>query len=191
MRGSASTASSARKMRRSKPGIFWGVSAGVLLIDAFTKIIAVDRLLPAYLSRPVFGEAVRLTLVYNRGAAFGLHLGAHSRWIFIGLTLVALVVLGKLYVETPLFGRVRVLALALVAGGAVGNLLDRVKSARGVVDFLDVGVGSWRWPTFNVADIAVSVGAVLLAWTLWQSDQSAARAPATSGVESPPAGRAG
>jgi signal peptidase II len=157
-------------MPRSKPRLFWGVAAGVLLADAFTKIVAVDRLAPAYLPRRVFGDGVRLTLVYNPGAAFGLHLGEHSRWIFIALTGVALVVLWRLYLDTPLMDRVRLLALALVTGGALGNLADRLKSARGVVDFIDLGVGSWRWPTFNVADIAVSTGACVLAWVLWRSE---------------------
>jgi signal peptidase II len=62
------------------------------------------------------------------------------------------------------------LALGLVAGGAVGNLIDRVRSPRGVVDFLDVGVGALRWPTFNIADIAVSCGAIALAVSLWRED---------------------
>lgn len=161
-------------MRRSKPGIFWGVAMAVLLVDAFTKILAVDRLLPAYLPRPIWGEAVRLTLVYNPGAAFGLHLGPNSRMIFIALTFVALLVLGRLYLDTPLASRGRTLALALVAGGAVGNLLDRLKTARGVVDFIDIGVGAWRWPTFNVADIAVTSGAALLAYVLWTTDEAPA-----------------
>ncbi len=159
-------------MRRSKPGIFWGVTGSVLLVDAFTKVVAVDRLIPAYLPRPLWGEGLRLTLVYNPGAAFGLHLGAQSRWIFIALTIVALLVLGRLYLETPLVDRLRTLALALVSGGALGNLLDRLKSGRGVVDFIDVGVGDWRWPTFNVADIAVTSGAFLLALVLWRADTS-------------------
>ncbi|MDQ6829695.1 MAG: signal peptidase II [Gemmatimonadota bacterium] len=55
-------------------------------------------------------------------------------------------------------------------GGAVGNLINRILSARGVVDFLDLGSGTARWPTFNVADIGVSVGAVLLAWVLWREE---------------------
>ena len=160
-------------MRRSKPGLFWGVSMAVLLVDAFTKIIAVDRLIPAYLPRPVIGDGVRLTLVYNPGAAFGLHFGPQSRWIFVGLTLVALLVLGRLYFDTPLAHRARTLALALVTGGALGNLLDRLKSGRGVVDFIDVGVGAWRWPTFNMADIAVTSGAMLLGWVLWSAEAPA------------------
>lgn len=157
-------------MQRSKPGIFWGVAGLVLLADAFTKIVAVDRLIPAYLPRPVWGDGVRFTLVYNPGAAFGLHFGPLSRWIFIALTGLALLVLGRLYLETPLRHRVRTLALALVSGGALGNLLDRLKSGRGVVDFIDIGFGAWRWPTFNVADIAVTTGAALLAWVLWNSE---------------------
>lgn len=157
-------------MRRSKPGIFWGVTGIVLLLDAFTKTMAVDRLIPAYLPRTVWGDGLRLTLVYNPGAAFGLHFGSLSRWIFIGLTCVALVILGHLYLETPLRHRLRTLALALVTGGALGNLLDRLKSGRGVVDFIDVGIGALRWPTFNVADMAVTTGSILLAWVLWNAD---------------------
>ncbi len=163
-------------MPRSKPGLFWGVTAGVVAADAFTKMLAVDRLLPAYLPRPVLGDGVRLTLVYNPGAAFGLHFGPQSRWIFVGLSLVALAVLAKLYVDTPLAHRARLLALALVTGGALGNLMDRLKTARGVVDFIDVGVGAWRWPTFNVADIAVTTGSILLGWLLWNADERAVAA---------------
>lgn len=180
-------------MQRSKPGVFWGVAASVLLADAFTKVLAVDRLAPAYLPRPLFGDGVRLTLVYNPGAAFGLHLGAQSRWIFVGLTLVALTVLWRLYLDTPLAHRARTLALALVAGGAMGNLLDRLKSARGVVDFIDIGVGAWRWPTFNLADIAVTSGAILLGWVLWSADEASAAAPASmqAVADQPPTGTTG
>jgi signal peptidase II len=176
-------------MRRSKPGLFWGVMAAVLLVDAFTKIIAVDRLVPAYLPRQVIGDGVRLTLVYNPGAAFGLHFGPQSRWIFVALTFAALLVLGRLYLDTPLAHRARTLALALVTGGALGNLLDRLKSGRGVVDFIDVGVGAWRWPTFNMADIAVTSGAMLLGWVLWSAEvQAEARAAVNAASSEPTAG---
>jgi signal peptidase II len=65
--------------------------------------------------------------------------------------------------------------LGFIAGGAAGNLIDRVLSSAGVVDFIDVGIPSWRWPTFNVADIAVSCGAVALALSLWREDTSRRR----------------
>ena len=76
--------------------------------------------------------------------------------------------------------RFRQLALGLVAGGAAGNLVDRIRSHRGVVDFLDFGIGNLRWPTFNVADIAVSCGAVALAISLWIEDSREARHEAAS-----------
>jgi signal peptidase II len=79
-------------------------------------------------------------------------------------------------VQTSIGDRFRQLALGLVAGGAAGNLIDRIRSSRGVVDFLDVGVGSLRWPTFNVADIAVSCGGIALAIALWREDHRRARA---------------
>ena len=92
----------------------------------------------------------------------------------------ALVILGRLYRQTDPGDRLRTLALALVCGGAVGNLIDRVFRDRGVVDFIDVGVGAMRWPTFNVADMAVSTGAFLLAWVLWGEDRRAAEAEAAA-----------
>ena len=74
--------------------------------------------------------------------------------------------------------RFRQRALAFVAGGAVGNLIDRVLSARGVVDFIDMGIGEGlRWPTYNVADIAVTCGALALAISLWREDARRAPAP--------------
>ncbi len=169
-------------MERSNPNprLFFGVAASVVLVDAFTKIMAVDRLMPSRLPREVLGESLRLTLVFNPGAAFGLHLGPYSRWIFTALTVGALVLLWELYRTTRAGDFVRTLALSLVCGGALGNLLDRLKSGRGVVDFIDVGVGSMRWPTFNVADMAVSCGAVLLAIVLWKEDAAAQAAAKVS-----------
>ena len=75
------------------------------------------------------------------------------------------------YLHTRAGERVRAFALGLVTAGAIGNLIDRITSPIGVVDFIDVGVGDWRWPTFNVADMAVSVGAILLAYVLWGEDK--------------------
>jgi len=152
---------------RPRPALFWSLVAGVVATDVITKIAAV-RLLPGQrVPQNVFGEVVRLTLVYNPGAAFGLNLGPWSREIFLVLTVIALVILGRLYRSTRPGDALRVIALGLVCGGAIGNLIDRVRSPIGVVDFMDIGFRDWRWPTFNVADIAVSTGAFLLAWALW------------------------
>jgi len=155
--------------------VFWAAALVVVGLDVATKLIAEAKLLltPGI---PVIGDWFQLRLVYNRGAAFGLHVGPYSRWVFFGVAIVAVLVLNRMSVQTSLGDRFRQLALGLVAGGAAGNLIDRIRSGRGVVDFLDVGVGSLRWPTFNVADIAVSCGGIALAIALWREDHRRAHA---------------
>lgn len=150
--------------------LFWAVVVVILVADVVTKAMAESALVPHYTAREVIGDFVQLRLVYNPGAAFGLYLGGYSRWIFMALTVGALGVLWSLYRTTRGGDTPRVLALALVCAGAVGNLIDRIRSERGVVDFIDVGVGDLRWPTFNVADMGVSIGAFMLAWVLWGED---------------------
>jgi signal peptidase II len=154
-----------------KARLFWGTVFTVVALDVVTKMIAVATLVPRQLPHDVMGSTIRLTLVYNPGAAFGLHVGAASRWVFLALTIGALVILGRLYRATRAGDIARTLAVGLVCGGAIGNLIDRVRSPMGVVDFIDVGIRDLRWPTFNVADMAVSTGAVLLAWVLWGEDR--------------------
>jgi signal peptidase II len=150
--------------------VFWPVLVLVATVDFCTKALARTRLLPERMPHDVYGEWMRFTLVYNPGAAFGLHVGQYSRWIFMALTIVALVILGRLYTATRGGDLIRTLSLALVCGGAVGNLIDRIMSSEGVVDFIDIGFRDSRWPTFNIADMAVSLGAFLLAWVLWGED---------------------
>jgi signal peptidase II len=152
-----------------------------VVLDLITKLIAEATLLRTP-GISVIGDWFQLRLVYNPGAAFGLHVGPYSRWIFFVVALVAVFVLARMSRSSPAADRFRQLALGLVAGGAAGNLLDRIRSSRGVVDFLDVGIGALRWPTFNVADIAVSCGAIALAISLWREDARRAEA------ESVPAG---
>ncbi|MEP6589742.1 MAG: signal peptidase II [Gemmatimonadota bacterium] len=154
---------------------FWGLLLVVVVLDRITKVLA-ERALGAGEAISLVGETAQLRLVYNPGAAFGLHLGAYSRWIFMGIAIVAVVFLYRMWRETDLPDRLRLYALGFVAGGAAGNLIDRFISPRGVVDFIDVGIGSARWPTFNVADIAVSCGAVALALSLWREDARRAAA---------------
>jgi len=150
---------------------FWPILIAIVASDVVTKAIAVKALDVPRVPREMIGDWLRFTLVYNPGAAFGLHVGQHSRWVFMALTIGALLILGRLYFSTREGDRARVVSLALVCGGALGNLIDRLRSKDGVVDFLDVGVGNARWPTFNVADMAVSIGAFLLAIVLWAEDR--------------------
>lgn len=150
---------------------FWMAVLPILLLDVVTKYVAHTRM-PEYSVREVIGDWVRLTLLYNPGAAFGLSLGPWSRWLFTAITIGALAILGNLYRATAPADRTRALAIGLVTGGALGNLVNRLWSSRGVVDWIDVGIGQHRWPSFNVADIGVSVGAVLLAFVLWREDRA-------------------
>ena len=154
--------------------LYGGITGSIVAVDQLTKFI-VQQTLPPYQPVPVWGDFFRLTYIYNPGAAFGLHLGAMSRSIFLVLTVACVIVLFVWFRATPVADRLRLFAISLVTAGAIGNFIDRVRSARGVVDFFDVGVGNLRWPVFNVADIGVTIGAVLLAISLWREDQEAAK----------------
>lgn len=162
--------------------LFWGTAAAVVVADIVTKLVAESALTP---TRPiaVIGDLVQLRLVFNQCAAFGLCLGAYSRWIFFGLAIVALFVLRAMVRSARPGDRFRLLALALVCAGAVGNVIDRIRSPRGVVDFVDVGIGSARWPTFNVADSAITVGAIALAVSLWLEGRAQERAKEAGAAE--------
>jgi signal peptidase II len=155
---------------RRKIALYVTMVGGVIVLDQITKAMVLRGLRP-YSPVEVLGDVFRLTFIYNTGAAFGLHLGDASRWVFMGLAAIAVVVLWLMFRGTPWRDRTRLIAIASVTGGAIGNVVDRVRSSRGVVDFLDFGVGEYRWPVFNVADIAVTVGALLLAFSLWREEQ--------------------
>ena len=162
--------------------LFWVTAGTVVVADMVTKLAA-ESLLARRVPVPVVGDYVQLRLVYNQCAAFGLCLGAYSRWIFFGLAIAALVVLRSMVLSARPGDRFRLSALALVCAGAVGNVVDRLRSAQGVVDFVDVGVGGTRWPTFNVADSAITVGAIALAVSLWLESRAQERAKEAQAAE--------
>jgi signal peptidase II len=155
-----------RKMR-----IFAPVSLLLLLVDCSSKEMVVDHLGVANIPHSVVGDVVRFTLSFNRDAALGLSLGPYSRIGFALAAVFAVSVLVPLYRRAQATQTSLLVALALICGGAAGNALDRLRSARGVVDFIDIGIGAHRFYIFNVADIGVSVGAALLAFILWRSEQ--------------------
>ena len=137
------------------------LAAAIVFVDQLTKFAIVRSF--------SFGERLAvvpglfdLTLVYNRGAAFSFLAGASGwqRWFFTGLGVAAAIFIVWLLARHGT-QRLFAFALALILGGAIGNVIDRV--ARGqVVDFLLVYRQRWHWPAFNVADSAITVGAVLL-----------------------------
>ncbi|HET7584506.1 MAG TPA: signal peptidase II [Gemmatimonadaceae bacterium] len=165
-------------MTRIKARIFWPITLACVLADCTTKRLAAERLpdgVPAY---DVVRDFVRFSLAYNPGAVFGL---PASRWMLSLLAIVVLVVLAHFYRATAPNDRMRATALALLCGGAIGNLIDRLLSARGVVDFIDIGIGTHRFWTFNLADVGVTLGAAILALTLIRDE---VREPASASTES-------
>ncbi len=159
----------------------------VLALDVWTKRWALEALGGGQ-RIDLFGGLVPLTLAYNRGAAFGITIGDDPRWFFIPVTILAVVLLAVLYAQARKGDDLRLLSLALVMSGAVGNLVDRVRWERGVVDFIGpVDLGFMHWPIFNVADMAISCGAVLLAVSFWMEERAMARAAAEAEAPHPSA----
>ncbi|MEW6221155.1 MAG: signal peptidase II [Thermodesulfobacteriota bacterium] len=139
------------------------LAAGVVGLDQLTKIMVLAGL-PVGGRRPIIPGFFDLVHARNTGAAFSLLAGEASPWrqaFFVAVALVALVVLGIWYRQLAAGERLTRLAIALVAGGAVGNLIDRLRLGQ-VVDFLDVFLGQAHWPAFNIADSAITVGVGLL-----------------------------
>ncbi|MFI5310171.1 MAG: signal peptidase II [Gemmatimonadales bacterium] len=147
--------------------VFWPLFAGTVATDVVSKHL-VEARLPLHVPRDIVGEWIRLTLTYNTGAAMNLSLGDASRVVFTVLASVMLAVIFRMYQRTERHDASQAAALALIAAGALGNVIDRLRSPRGVVDFIDMGVGDWRFWTFNVADMGVTFGAVMLALVLWR-----------------------
>jgi len=137
--------------------------AGVLvLLDQTTKRWALENLERGH-TEVAWGGLLKLTLSFNRGAAFGLDLGPASRPLFILLSLFVLAWLLMVYHRNPAASRWRAAGVVLVVGGAIGNLVDRLLWSRGVVDFLGpYDLGLLVWPIFNLADCWVVIGIALL-----------------------------
>lgn len=151
---------------------YWMPLIAVLSADLLTKSIAVSALALWHPPRPVVGDVMRFSLAYNPGIAFGWHIGPASRPVFSVLAFLVLLVLFQLYRTTAAGDSSRALALGLICGGAIGNLADRIRSPRGVVDFIDIGIGDARWWTFNIADVGVGIGALLLIRILWRQEEA-------------------
>jgi len=141
-----------------------------MALDVVTKRWALEVL--SIQSSELFGGLVPLTLAFNKGAAFGMRIGDDSRWFFIPVTILALILLAVLYRQAERRDYLRITSISLVVSGAVGNLYDRVRWDRGVVDFLGpVDLIFWDFPIFNVADMAITCGAILLAISFWIEEQ--------------------
>ncbi len=138
---------------------FFAAAVTTLIVDVATKLTVHHNMTLGGPSIAVFGDYVRLTYIQNPGAAFSLFEG--NRWFFVGVSILSMLLILAL-VMSGRYAAVRMqAAFGLVLGGAMGNLIDRLWLGK-VIDFLDIGVGTVRWPIFNVADIGVTVGVLLL-----------------------------
>ena len=150
-------------------GLLYLVCAGlVVAFDRLTKQFAVDRLAHGEVYTVVPG--FNLALVLNQGAAFGFlaDSGGWQRWFFVTVGIViSVLIMTTLLRKSPANGLFK-LGLSLILGGAVGNIIDRVSHGY-VVDFVDLYWQTWHWPTFNVADIAISMGALVVLLDVFRS----------------------
>lgn len=158
--------------KKDNKRLFWHVALGWLAADLITKALVAYLVPVAYVPHEIVGQLVRVTLVYNAGAAMGINFGIWSRLIFALLSVGVLAIMAGMYKTTPPEHRLRFLALGFLAGGASGNLVNRIFWSQGVIDFMDVGARGHRFFTFNVADIAVTCGAFLLAYVLLGEDRA-------------------
>ncbi len=163
--------------------VFFGIALTAVVADVLAKRWAAANLPPGATVHP-WGAWLPLTLGYNRGIAFGLNVGGASRIVFAIVAVAVLPVVVMLYRGTAAAERLRQVALSLMFAGALGNLLDRVSSTRGVVDFIGpYDLGFMKWPVFNVADMCVVIGTLAFALTVGHGDAKAAAPPvATSGT---------
>ncbi|MEZ4415001.1 MAG: signal peptidase II [Gemmatimonadota bacterium] len=154
--------------RPNKLVVLLGVTGSMVLLDQLSKnFIRVwlqvgDRV-------PVLGDVLTLTYLLNPGAAFGVQ-GGPGRWaLWLGLGAAGLLVL--VFVFMPVEQRLRLYAVAVTLGGALGNLIDRFQQPAGVVDFIHLRVLRWSFPVFNLADVAVLGGSLTLIVAIWWEER--------------------
>jgi signal peptidase II len=152
------------------------LAGSVLALDVVTKRWA-SRTLATRPPVEVVGEFVRFTYTRNSGVAFGLGAGVKFPYYLFSIAAVAIIL--WLFASGRVRGNTRRVALALIFGGALGNLVDRLSTGE-VVDFIEIGWNRWHWPVFNVADSAVSIGVLLFA-LIWSRRQDPAEAKARPG----------
>ncbi len=135
------------------------IAIPVIVLDVITKAIIVSKV--AYHEIINVLPFINIVHIENRGAAFGMFAGLGNLF-FVIVSIFAILFI--LYYLKTVQKRMEIISLSLVLGGAVGNLIDRIRIGK-VTDFIDFYVNNWHWPSFNVADSALTVGIVLFLWT--------------------------
>lgn len=144
------------------------ISGGIIVLDQLTKLLILQYL-PLHSSLEIIPGFFNLVHVRNPGGAFSIFAGADSalrQGLFMGLTVFIVIVLLFAYRKLRPEDRWTRTSYALIVGGALGNLVDRLRFGGEVIDFLDCYVGAYHWPAFNVADSAITVGALMLVVSL-------------------------
>ena len=163
---------SAAAASRGREMLWWAVAAGVVVADHATKWLASELMSarPPVVVTPFFN----FVLAHNTGAAFSFLAegSGWQRWFFAGIAVIAAVLISML-IRRHAGEKLFCSGLALILGGAVGNLIDRLAWGH-VVDFLQLHAGPWYWPAFNVADSAITVGAVLVVLDSFRGKRSRA-----------------
>ena len=155
---------------RNRYAIITAAMAIVVALDQLSKAWVLAAI-PQYTEIPIIQGLFSLVHVRNRGAAFGFlnrHDISWQFWLFFAATLIAAVVVFMLAKHARAREYAFFTSLGLILGGAIGNLIDRIRF-REVVDFLDFYYGGYHWPAFNVADIAICCGAFLALILSWRS----------------------
>jgi signal peptidase II len=145
-----------------------------VILDQGSKLV-IDSSMRLYQSIPVM-PYFNLTYVHNTGAAFSFlsEAGGWQRWFFAGLAILISAVIAVWLARLKQHETLLAIALSLVLGGAIGNLIDRLAYGY-VIDFLDVYYGNWHWPAFNIADSAITLGVILMlaeSFGLWSSKEA-------------------
>lgn len=158
------------------------VTAVILVLDQASKLY-VDTRFELYESVPVIRGWFHLTYIRNKGAAFGIFADSAVRVpFFIGVTIIALLVIFWYLRRLRADQQLAAFSLALIFAGALGNFIDRVRFGE-VIDFLDVFWRNYHWPAFNVADSAICVGVALLIWEMWLEERRMGKARQESSRE--------
>ena len=161
----------------------------ILVADIVTKRWAMEAL--PHIGTVEGMGGVPLTLAFNQGIAFGLDIPSAGRWILIAASVFVVLMLIGMFQNAKPDDWTRLLSISLVGAGAVGNLIDRVRWDRGVVDFIGpIDLGFMLWPIFNVADMAITIGAGVLAWSMWK-EGARAKVPVLDGPEAASASETG
>ncbi|MFQ5351574.1 MAG: signal peptidase II [Candidatus Binatia bacterium] len=150
-------------LRPTSASALTALAGGIVILDRLTKYLVMSSMSPGD-SVAVVPGFFSLTYVTNRGGAFGMFADLGETWrlgFFVVVALVAVGLMGWMFLRTPPGEVLHRAGLAAVMGGALGNLYDRLAWGK-VVDFFDVFVGSWHWPAFNVADSFITIGVAAL-----------------------------